>query len=41
MHQHGKSWNNKGTGYIDIFSCKEYNHKHAICCIEKFLLLKV
>ena len=40
MHQHVKSWNNKGAGYIDIFSCNEYNHVDAIKCIEKFFTPK-
>ena len=40
MERDGESWNNKGAGYIDIFSCKEYNHVDAIKCIEKFFTPK-
>tara|TARA_X000000368_G_scaffold366018_1_gene312576 strand:+ start:56 stop:445 length:390 start_codon:yes stop_codon:yes gene_type:complete len=36
MNRDGKSWNNKGAGYIDIFSCKDYDHNNVIDCIEKF-----
>ena len=28
-------FNNKGSGYIDIFSCKPYDAQTAIDCVEK------
>lgn len=35
MEKNGKKFNNKGAGYIDIFSCKDYNTQDVINCIEK------
>ena len=29
------TFNNKGAGYIDIFSCKGYDPKTAVDCVER------
>jgi S-adenosylmethionine/arginine decarboxylase-like enzyme len=33
--EEGNDYNNKGAGYINIFSCKDFSPTLAIACVER------
>ena len=36
MDRDGVKWNNRGSAYIDIFSCSDYNTNTALDVVQKY-----